>query len=226
MKKKVVMSPSAVQRIEAFWKWFAKNHTQVENAMQQGVNSREVLEALNKRIKNISAQVGFLIKGNNKVDKQFFTLIFTVEGQLKKVRWATAIEKKAPAIPNWSFQALIQPFDALDDVKSGLDKPFKFHEIDLKMSDMYFNMTDYDIHKRTISIKVYYQEDTFFFYNPHLQDAVEEVLTLLLGEIAFRNSISEVQVEQLPDEMIHLTPLYELPQYIQMLKNLNRKIKI
>ena len=119
MKHKKTVSPSAILKIDAFWKWFAKNSVQIENAVKHGVNSSEVFETLNKKIKNISNCVGFMIKGSNKVDRQFLTIIFTVGGQLKKVRWVTAFENRAPSIPNWRIQALVQPYEDLEKIKSG-----------------------------------------------------------------------------------------------------------
>ncbi|MDP2089948.1 MAG: hypothetical protein Q8J84_11200 [Flavobacteriaceae bacterium] len=226
MKYKKTVSPSAILKIDAFWKWFDKNSVQIENAVKHGINSSEVLETLNKKIKNISNCVGFMIKGSNRVDRQFLTIIFTVGGQLKKVRWVTAFENRAPSFPNWKIQALVQPYEDLEKIKSGDDKPFKFHDFELKISEMYFNMVDYDIHKRTISIKVYLQNYKFHYDNPFLKEAVEDVLEEILGEIALKNSISEIQLAQIPNENDDLIPLCELPQYIILINNSNRKLKI
>lgn len=226
MKHKKTVSPSAMLKIDAFWKWFGKNAIQLEDALEHGVNSREVLSTLDKRIKNISRSVGFMIKGSNKVDTRLFVIIFTVGGQLKKVRWVTAFENRAPSIPNWKIQALVQPYEDIEKIKSGDDKPLKSHEMEFKISEMYFEMVDYDIEKRTISIKVYYQRGLYQFYNPYLQEDVESVLELLLGEIALKNSLSEIQLAEIPDEIDGLIPLYKLPEYIVLINNSNRKLKI
>lgn len=202
------------------------NQDQIETAVQNRLYSLYVLESLNKKIKAISPCMGFIIKGHNNRDKPFFTIIFTVEGQLKKVHWATTIVQRAPSIPSWKFQALVQPISDLEQIKTGQDHPFQFPDIELKISDMYFNMLDYDMHKKTMSITVCCPDHVNLFDNPYIQEGVEEILMFLLGEIAFRNSVSEIQVEPIPEEIDELSPLYELPQYIQLLKNLNRKMKI
>ena len=226
MKRKKTISPSAILKIDAFWKWFSKNTIQLEDALEHGVNSSEVLSTLDRRIKNISNSVGFMIKGSNKVDTRLFVIIFTVGGQLKKVPWATALEDRAPHIPNWKIQALVQPYENLEVIKSGNDKPFKTTDFELKISDMYFDMIDYDINKKTISIIVYHPIDLYLSYNPYLQDAVEDILQILVGEIALKNSISEFQLAVIPNEIDDLIPLYELPEYIVLIKNSNRKLKI
>ena len=225
MKYKKVVSPSAVLKIGAFWKWFNKNRIEIENAIQYRENT-EVLNNLNRKITQISKCLGFVLKGPKKDEKQFFTFIFTVGGQLKRVSWAYTFENCAPSIPNWKIQALIQASEDLVVIKSGNDNPIKYVDFELKISDMYFNMVDYDIHKKTISIMVYLQNYKYHYDNKYLEEKVHIALEELLGEIAFKNSISNIELAQIPDEIDDLIPLYELSEYIILIKNSNRKLKI
>lgn len=226
MKHKKTVSPSAVLKIGAFWKWFSKNRVQIEMAIRQRENTLQILLNLNKRISNISKYVGFVLKGPNADDRQIFTIIFTVGGQLKKVRWATAFENRAPSIPNWKIQALVKPNADLEKIKLGNDSPFRFHDFELKISEMYFNMVDYDIHKKTISIEVYLQNYKYHYDNPFLKGSVKDVIEEILGEMALKNSISKIQLAQTPNEIDDLIPLYKLPEYIVLINNSNRKLKI
>ena len=195
-------------------------------AIRQRENTLQILSNLNKRIANISKYVGFVLKGPNADDTKIFIIIFTVGGQLKKVRWAKAFENSAPSIPNWKIQALVQANTDLEKIKLGNDSPFRFNDFELKLSEMYFTMVDYNIHKKMISIEVYLQNYQFHYDNPFLKESVIDVMEEILGEIAMKNSISNIQLAQIPNEIDDLIPLYELPKYITLIKNSNRKLKI
>lgn len=226
MKHKKTISPSAKQKIEAFWKWFNKNRLEIENAVQYHENTEQVLNNFKNKIAQISKYLGFVLKGPKKDKSPYFTFIFTVGGQLKKVRWVHAIVDCAPNIPNWKIQALVQPCEDLEVIKSGNDKPFRTPDFELKISEMYFDMIDYDIHKKTISIKVFVQNYKYHYDNEYLEEIVHIALEELLGEIAFKNSISNIEIAQIPNNQESLLPLYEIPQYINLIKNSNRKLKI
>ena len=226
MKHKKTVSPSAILKIDAFWKWFSKNRVQIEMAIRQRENKLQILTNLDKRISNISKYVSFLLKGPNADDTKIFIIIFTVGGQLKKVRWAKAFENSAPSFPNWKIQALIQPCENLEVIKSGNDNPIIYQDFELKISEMYFNLKDYDIYKKNINIVMYLQNYKYHYENEYLEEIVHIALEELLGEIAFRNSISNIEIAQIPNKKENLLPLYELPQYIDLIKNSNRKLKI
>ena len=142
------------------------------------------------------------------------------------MRWVHAIVDCAPTIPNWKIQALIQPCENLEVIKSGNDNPIIYQDFELKISEMYFNLKDYDIYKKNINIVMYLQNYKYHYENEYLEEIVHIALEELLGEIAFRNSISNIEIAQIPNKKENLLPLYELPQYIDLIKNSNRKLKI
>lgn len=226
MKHKKTVSPSGIIKIDAFWKWFKKNRIEIENALQNEENAEIVLKSIRKKIAQISNCIGFMIKGSNMVDRQFLTIIFTVGGQLKKVRWAIAFENQAPVIPNWKIQALVHPCEDLEVIKSGNDKPIKNRDFELKTSEMYFDLIDYDIYKRTISIIVYLQNYKYHYDNEYMMETAHIALIELIGEVAYSKSLSNIQLAEIPDEIDDLIPLYELPEYIVLIKNSNRRLKI
>lgn len=226
MKHKKTISPSAIQKIEAFWRWFNKSRLEIENAVQYHENTEQVLNNFKNKIAQISKYLGFVINGPNKYKNPYFTFIFTVGGQLKKVRLVHAIVDCAPTIPNWKIQALIQPCENLEVIKSGKDNPIIYHDFELKISEMYFDLIDYDIYKKTISIKVLVQNYKYHYDNEYLEETVHIAVVKLLGEVAYSKSISNIQLAQTPNEIDDLIPLYELPEYIVLIKNSNRKLKI
>ena len=226
MKHKKTVSPSAIIKIDAFWKWFKKNRIEIENALQNEENAEIVLKSIRKKIAQISKCVGFVLKTPKMYDRSFFTFIFTVGGQLKKARWAIAFENQAPIVPNWEIQALVQPCEDLEVIKSGNDKPIKNHDFELKTSEMYFDLIDYDIYKRTISIIVYLQNYKYHYDNEYMMQTAHIALIELIGEVAYSKSLSNIQLAEIPVKIVDLVPLYELPQYIVLIKNSNRKLKI
>ena len=226
MKHNKTVSPSAIQKIEAFWKWFNKNRLEIENAVQYHENTEQVLNNFKNKIAQISKYLGFVIKGPNKDKSPYFTFIYTVGGQLKKVSLVHAIVDCAPTIPNWKIQALIQPCENLEVIKSGKDNPIIYHDFELKISEMYFDLIDYDIYKKTISIVVYLQNYKYHYDNEFPEEIVHIAIIELLGEVAYSKSISNIQLAQIPNNQESLLPLYELPQYTDLIKNSNRKLKI
>ena len=125
MNHKKILSTSAFLKIEAFWWWFNKNRLGLENALLYYENTEQSLNNFKNKIAQISKYHGFVLKSPNKDKSLYFTYIFTVGGQLKKVRRVYAIENLAPTFLNWKIQSLIQPCENVELIKSGNNKSIK-----------------------------------------------------------------------------------------------------
>lgn len=226
MKKQKSVSPSAIRKIESFWRWYSKNVAHIENALLYHENEVEVFSGLNKKLDQVSKRMGYVLRAPKKEKTQHFTLIFTVEGRKSMIGLATAFEQRAPKIINWVFQALIPPYKDIEEIKVGNDRPFKFQDFELIISEMYFDLLDYDITKKHINIQVYLKNYQFHYDNDFLEKAVNIVLEELLGEIAYNKYLAKVQLAQIPKNQDDLTPLYELPQYIGLISKANQRLKI
>ena len=101
-----------------------------------------------------------------------------------------------------------------------------FQDFEIKASDLYFTIQDYNFEKKSIKIIIYYNNYRFHFDNHFLEEAIFIILEEFVGEIALKKHITFVQLVQLPDYPKNLIHLIELHEYIEKLSLINRKKNI
>ncbi|MBY0486665.1 MAG: hypothetical protein K2P85_05690 [Flavobacteriaceae bacterium] len=219
------LTPQTIKKINNFWKWFTDNEAAINKALINFENYEEVFTHLNRNLGYISKRIGYIIKvpkkGNNQIK-----IIFTAHGYRKLFGKVIGLEQQAPKLPNWKIQAFIKPAENMEEFKQGLDHPFVFPDFELKASELYFSILDYNITQKKIKLIIYLKNYRFHFDNEFLEEAVFIVLQEFIGEIALHKNINFVQMAQLPDNPNKLIHLYELQEYIDKLNRINRKIKI
>lgn len=69
-------------------------------------------------------------------------------------------------------QSFIKPIEDIEQFKKGLDEAYIFPDFELKTSEAYFSILDYNIEKKKLNLIVYLKNYRFHFDNSFLQEAV------------------------------------------------------
>ena len=205
--------------ITEFWSYFQKNQYAFQMLKEIEPDKRsELLNELNRLINNFHPKIGFIFKMNNNA----FEFIITAYGNPYLFKSVELLVKYAPKVEKWTVTAFIQPFANLDKYKSGTDKPFEYHGISLKISEMKFQTTLTENNPLLISIEVYIKNLILHNYNDHLTAAVYIILEHLLGEKSFANEIHSVKITQFTAENdAASTQLFNLPTYVKIARGLS-----
>ena len=205
--------------ITDFWSYFQKHQYAFQMLKEIEPDKRsELLNELNRLINNFHPKIGFIFKMKDGA----FEFIITAYGNPYLFKSVELLVKYAPKVEKWTFTPFIQPFANLEKYKSGTDKPFEYHGISLKISDMKFQTTLTENNPLLISIEVYITNLILHNYNDHLTSAVFIILEHLLGEKSFANEIHSVKITQLTAENHGTsTALHNLPTYVKIARALS-----
>lgn len=216
------LTPTTLKNITLFWRWFLNHEIEILKALLYQENYNDIFNNLNKKLNTISSQIGFVIKGTDNPNQKL-KIIFTAHGNKKLIPKVEAIRQKAPTFLNWQVESFIKPVEDIEQFKQGLDEAYIFPDFELKTSEAYFSILDYDVDKKKLNLIVYLKNYCFHFDNSFLQEAVYIMIEDLVGEMAVKKHISFVQLAQLSDNPRSLIRLYELQEYIEKLSLLNKK---
>ena len=223
MKKQI--TPVMLRQIKSFWNWFEANEMQILEAFTQNIEHDETFKMLNKKLNYVSKRIGFILIGSKSKTAKI-KLIITAHGYKKLFPKVNGLIKNAPKLNNWEFEAFIQPKTDLEVFKQGMDKPYIFHDFELKTSELYFKPLEFNTFKKNMKIVVYLKNYKYHFDNDSIDEAVYIIIQDLIGEENFKKTIDLVQLAQLPDNPKNLVHLYELQEYIDFLYKINRRVKI
>jgi hypothetical protein len=215
------LTPSTHKKITSFWRWFLNHEIEIIKAILYQENYNQVFDALNKKLNTISTQIGFVIKGTDNPNQKL-KIIFTAHGNKKLMPKVEAITQNAPTFLHWEVQSFIKPTEDIEQFKQGLDETYIFPDFELKTSEAYFSILDYNIEKKKLNLIVYLKNYRFHFDNSFLQEAVYIMVEDLVGEMAVKKHISFVQLSQLSDNPKNLIRLYELQEYIEKINTINQ----
>ncbi len=223
MKK--TMTPQMLRQIKSFWKWFGQNEIQIVEAFTVNSKHDEVFNHLNRKISYVSKRIGFILVGRKSNDEKV-KMIITAHGYRKLYPKVNALIDNAPKSIHWDFQAFIKPHEDIEIFKQGLDNPYIFQDFELKTSELYFKPLEFNTFQKKMKIVVYLKNYKYHFDNNAIDEAIYIIIQDLVGEENFKKTISLVQLAQLPENPQFLIHLYELQEYIDLLNNLNRRVKI
>lgn len=216
------LTPLTIRKINNFWIWFSNNDAAITNALNNDEFSEELFMQLNRSLSHISKRIGYVIKVPQK-EKQQFEITFTAHGYRKLFGKVIGLENYAPTLPNWLIHAFIKPTEKIEEFKQGLDLPFVFKDFELKASDLYFSIIDYNITQKKIKIIIYLKNYKYHFDNDLLEEAVLIILQELIGEKTLKKNITLVQMTQLQDNLSNVINLFKLNQYVNKLYILKKK---
>lgn len=225
MKNPKSSTPTALKKIKTFWNWFQKKEIEITEAIEHNENIEQVFSMIDKKLNSISIKLSYVIKLAIKPNEKY-TIIFTAHGNPKLFGKVTALEHAAPQLDNWQAQAFIKPTEEIEIFKLGLDEVNQFEDFELKTSDLYFRILDYNTTKKKLNIVVHLNQYRFHYDNDFLEIAVLLLIENLIGEIALKKNITLIGLAQLPNEPKNLIHLYELGQYIDRLNAITKMNKL
>lgn len=213
-----------MRQIINFWSWFQDNEEAIKNALLLGINTKEVFYHLNRNYSYISKRIGFLIiSPSNNQDK--YTIIFTADGYRKLFPKIIAIEDQAPQLLHFIPQAFIKPIQDKIPYLEGKDEPYIFKKYKIKISQLYIALADYNITTKQLKINLYIPAYDKIKDYEEIKSNLKYLVMEVIGEIAFRKHIKNIDFFELPEETNGLLSLIELPDYIDYLYKINSRQK-
>ncbi len=213
-----------MKQITKFWTWFQDNEEAIKNAFMLGINADEVFFHLLRNYRYISNRIGFLIyhpEGESKKCK----IVFTADGYQKLFPKIIALEDLAPKLNYFLPQAFIKPMQTVSDIKEGTDLACKYKNYEFKISEIQITLVDYNITTKQLQIKLYIPNYNEIKHFKMLERDVKYLVMEVIGEIAFRKHIKNIEFLELPEAANGLLSVIELPDYIDYLYKINSRQK-
>ena len=209
-----------MKKITTFWNYFKKNEQEILNAILLGINTDEVLSQLTKKLDYVSKRISFVIKTPLTINDKFL-IIFTGGGYHKLFPKIIAFEEQTPTLQHFIAQAFIKPLEDITKYKNGSDEPVICKNYEIKISEIQIALLDYNIATKHIKINLYLPDYKELKQYGNLKSNIDWIVMQIVGEIAFRKHIKQIQLNQLPLEQIGLLSLMELPDFIEYLYKIN-----
>ena len=213
-----------MKKITTFWNYLQKNEQEITNAILLGINTEEVLSQITKKLDYVSRRIGYEIKFH-KTSNDKFIIIFTGNGYRKLFPKIIALENQSPALKHFTAQAFIKPLEDLTKYKNGTDEPCNCGNYEIKISELQMTLLDYNIATKQIKIDVYLPHYNELKHFEDLKHNIDWMVMQIIGEIAFRKHIKQIQLNQMPLEPIGLLSLMELSDFIEYLYKINSRKK-
>ena len=213
-----------MEKITTFWNYFQKNEQVILNAILLGINTEEILSQISKKLDYVSRRIGYVIKSPKTINDKFI-IIFTGNGYRKLFAKIIALESQAPAMKNFTAQAFIKPLEDVTKYINGTDEPCNCGNYEIKISELQMALLDYNIATKQIKIDLYLPYYNELKHFEDLKHNIDWMVMQIIGEIAFRKHIKQIQLNQMPLEPIGLLSLFELPDFIDYLYQINSRKK-
>ncbi|NDP28247.1 MAG: hypothetical protein GZ087_12595 [Flavobacterium sp.] len=157
--------------------------------------------------------------------REQYTLIFTADGYRKLFPKIIALEEQAPKLQYFIPQAFIKPIQDLTPYLLGTDEPYVFDHYQIKISQLYMTIVDYNITTKHLKINLYVPAYDRFQELDAIEHQLKYLVMDVIGEIAFRKHIKKIEFLELPENTNRLLNLIELPDYIDYLYKINSRCK-
>jgi hypothetical protein len=213
-----------MKQVTTFWNYFKKNEQEIFNALILGINKEVVLTQTVKKLDYVSKRIGFVIAPPTE-DNEKYTIIFTGCGFRKLFAKMIALENQAPELEHFTAQAFIKPIEDPSSYRDGTDEPCVCKNFVIKISELRMALLDYNIATKQIKIDVYLPDYNELKHYKDLEAVIDWIVMLVIGEIAFRKHIKQIQLNQMPLEPKGLLNLIELPDFIDYLYKINSRRK-
>jgi len=213
-----------MKQITTFWNYFKKNGQEILNAILLGINTEEILSQITTKLDYVSKRIGYVIKAPKTINDKFI-IIFTGNGYRKLFPKIVALENQAPSLVNFTAQAFIKPIEDNAKYKNSTDDPCSFGNYSLKISELQIALLDYNIETKQIKINIYLPDYNELKHFGDLKHNINWIVMQIIGELAFRKHIKQIQLKQMPLEPKGLLSLIELPDFIEYLYKINSRKK-
>ena len=203
-----------MKSITLFWDWIRYNEQTLRNLRNEKPAVQKMfLYWLDKHLHNYCDHLESILMfpANENEPTQ---LIISASGNPEYFTKVTTMIENAQILRNWKFVAFIQPSQDIDEMESGLDKPYVFKDIILKASELKFMPFEYEGIKK-IDMIVYLKNFTVHCTNKNLLHVVFIIMQDILGEKSLYENVNFVELAQMPDaETNELIYLYDLQLYL------------
>ncbi|WP_016989855.1 hypothetical protein [Flavobacterium sp. ACAM 123] len=203
-----------MKKINTFWNWFQDNHHTFKNIVNQTPeNQKYITFWINKNLNYYSRELDFIIVFPKNLTTKF-EFIITANGNKNYFHELITLVENAPLLKSWKFTAFIQPTTEIDKMMRGLDEPYIFQDITLKISEIKFKPILYDENIKKVDIMIFLKNYNLLCDTKTLKQAIYVILQELLGEKVLSQKISLVQLAQMTNKEEDLIQLYELQWYL------------
>ncbi len=218
------ITENSKKKITTFWKWFQKNEQEIFHAFHLNIKKEEVIAQMLKKLEIVSLSIGFVIRHSTEFEDKFI-IIFTGNGLRRLFAKMMALENQAPTLEHFTAQAFIKPLEDTTMYKDGTDDPCPCKNFEIKISEIQMALLDYNIAKKQIKIDLYLPDYDELKQYEDLEATIEYIVMQIIGEIAFRKHMREINLHPMPLEPKGLLSLIELPDFIEYLYQINSRKK-
>ena len=203
-----------MKSINTFWNWFQDNNQTIKNLINETPkNQKYIAFWINKNLSYYCKEIDFMIvfpkKENSKAE-----FIIIANGNPNYFNQVITLVDNAPVLKSWKFTAFIQPTAEIDKIINGLDEPYIFQDVVLKISDLKFKPLQYNENNEKMDIIIFLKNYNLFCDTKTVRQAIYIILQDLLGEKIVYQKISLVQLAQMPQKNEELIEFYELQHYL------------
>ncbi|MBP2284801.1 hypothetical protein H4V97_003119 [Flavobacterium sp. CG_23.5] len=208
-----------MKKINTFWNWFQDNHHAIKNIVNETPkNQKHIAFWINKNLNYYCREIDFIIVfPKNLTSKSEF--IITANGNLDYFNQVITLVDNAPQLKTWKFTAFIQPTAEVDKIIDGLDEPYIFEDLTLKISDLKFLTLNYDENTAKTDIIIFLKNYYIYCDSKTLPQAIFIIMQDLLGEKSLFQNINFVQLAQMPENDENLIHIYDLQYFIDEMIN-------
>jgi hypothetical protein len=206
-----------MKKINTFWNWFQDNNQRIKNIVNETPeNQKHITFWINKNLNYYCRELDFIIVFPKNIASRV-EFIITANGNTDYFHQVLNLVDNAPQLKTWKFTAFIQPTTEIDIIIKGLDKPYIFQDITLKISELKFKPILYNENIGKLDIMIFLKNYNLLCDTKTLKQAIYVILQELLGEERLYQKISLVQLAQTTNKKEDLIQLYELQWYLDAL---------
>ena len=218
------ITQNATKKITTFWNWFQKNEQEIFHGFHLNIKKEEVIAQMLKKLKIVSLSIGFLIRHSTEFEDKY-SIIFTGNGLRRLFAKMMALENQAPKLEHFTAEAFLKPLEVTTVYREGTDDPCVCKNFEIKISEIQMALLDYNIAKKQIKIDLYLPDYDKLKQYDDLESTIEFIVMQIIGEIAFRKHMRQINLHPMPLEPIGLLSLIELPDFIEYLYKINSRRK-
>ncbi|NHN24148.1 hypothetical protein FIA58_000530 [Flavobacterium jejuense] len=204
-----ILNNRQLKTIQNFWRWIEDNETNIYNAMALGIKTDEVMQHLERNLNYVSKRLGYIIV----CEREGVKLYITAFGQRKLFPKLIALEETIPKLTQLIPSAFIKPIANKEPYRNKQDDYFVFSEIKVKISDLYLQLDDFNTTSKKINITVFHP----YKETKNLYEAIETMIALVIGEVAFKKHVKNIEIKPIANNTNGLLQLIELDEYITYL---------
>jgi hypothetical protein len=203
------LNEKQIKTIQNFWGWVEDNQTTIFNAYVLGINTQEVAMHLKRNLNYVSKQIDCLVFYQDETLK----LLFTAQGYRKLFPKLIALEENAPKLSRVTPIIFIKPITNKERYLKKEDVYLSIFKQEIKISDLYLQLNKYNTTTKKIDITVFHP----YKDSVKMQNAILFAVMLVIGEIAFKKHLKQIEFKSYDKLPICLLQLIELDEYIAYL---------